>query len=92
MPDVDGFIADVCVVAPEASDLLRQSDLCVRHQLPITAIPEFVPVTDGPRHTAAGRLKGMFGHQLRAERRQFSVPVDDLSSSVLWVLMRHLSG
>jgi hypothetical protein len=66
------------MVAPEASDLLRQSDLCVLHQLKVTAIPEFVPVTDGPRHTAAGRLNRVFRHQLCAERREFSVPIDDL--------------
>jgi len=78
MADVDGFVADVGVVAPKARDLLHQSELCVRHQFLVTPFPEFVSVTDSPRHTTTGRLKSVFGHELRAEWREFSVPVDDL--------------
>ena len=79
MANVDGFLVDVGVVAAEASDLLRQSGLGVRHQLQVTAIPQFVPVTDGARHAPAGRLEGVFGHQLRIHRRQVAVPIDDLA-------------
>ncbi len=65
-------------MAAETSDLLSQSGLSVGHQFLVTAIPQLIPMTEGPRHTAAGRLNGVLGHQLRIQGRQLAVPIDGL--------------
>lgn len=76
---VDRFIVDVGIVAAEAGDFLSQSSMHATHQILVAAIPQFVPVTEGPSHSATRRLKSVFGHQLRIQRRQLAVPIDDLA-------------
>ena len=80
---IDRFVVHVREVTSQTGDLLHHAVFRDGHQLPIALIPQFVTVSEHPRHSPAARLDGMFRHQIGFERWQFPMPVHDLSLVVI---------
>ena len=78
VPGIDRLVMNMRAVASETGDFLNQTALGVVHQLPVTAIPQFIAVTNAPSHSTAGGFYGVLRHELRVERWQLAMPVDDL--------------
>jgi hypothetical protein len=80
---IDRFVVDMRKVAAQTRDLLHDPVLSVGHQLAIALIPQIVTMRERPWDAAAVGLNGVFGYEIRLERRQFPVPEHDFHFIVI---------
>src|SRR5688572_5608230 len=68
-PAVNRFLQHVGEVATQPGNLLLEPDACLRHQVGVALIPDFVAMRQRARHTLACRLDHVLSDGLGLERR-----------------------
>ena len=77
-PTVDRLFENVGVIAAKTPDLLSQAILKAGHQIIVAAIPQRTSTCQIACHTDAVGFDDVLAVGLGIERRQLTVPIDDL--------------